>query len=201
MNVVFQVPQDIAREAIRLSQSIGSQTRALLVLDSIEYHPHITIYSPEYPQQNIDQLLHEVNAIAGKSLPFALRLDTMVTEYGYVAVQVQGSPDVSHIHAEAVKKLNPLREGHMRKEDQQGLEQCSPAQRINITQYGSPNVMGLYRPHLTLSRLANSQDAEKAMSGVIWCMKEFTVTSLAAYEMGDHGSCRTLIKDFPLSAG
>ena len=60
------------------------------------------------------------------------------------------------------------------------------------------NSMNLYFPHLTIIRLKDEPLAKTISEGIIWDIPEFTVEKIAIYKMGEHGTCRELVKEFSL---
>lgn len=74
----------------------------------------------------------------------------------------------------------------------------TPEQKENIKKYGYPDAMSLYFPHLTIIRLKDELLAKKISKDINWNISEFIVNKLAIYEMGEHGTCRKLVKEFLL---
>lgn len=59
--------------------------------------------------------------------------------------------------------------------------------------------MDLYMPHLAITALNDATLAHKIASKATWDTPSFTVNTMGIYTMGEHGTCTTLIKQFPLS--
>jgi len=51
LNTVLKLPDKVAEKAVALSHEIVKNSKAVFVLDGIQFHPHITVYSPEYPEK------------------------------------------------------------------------------------------------------------------------------------------------------
>jgi hypothetical protein len=111
------------------------------------------------------------------------------------------NPEIKRFHEEVVTKLSPLREGHLMKKYQPGADyhlKFSFKQQENIEKYGYHRAMSLYHPHLTIIRLQNELSAEMVANQLTWEIPDFVVEKLAVYAMGEHGTCRKLIQEFPL---
>ncbi len=66
---VFELPPDVLETAVDLSKKIVGNRSVFFTLDSkalypLSVHPHITIYAPEYPEHNVEQVLEETQEIA-----------------------------------------------------------------------------------------------------------------------------------------
>jgi hypothetical protein len=64
VNTAFKPPKEVVKRAIGLSRKISKNNKAVFVLDGLQYHPHITIYSPEYPAANLNKVLKVVQNVA-----------------------------------------------------------------------------------------------------------------------------------------
>jgi len=197
LNTVFQLPKNVAKAAISLSQQIGKIQDTFFTLDGLQFYPHITIYSPEYPVDNLDDIISSVGELAKSSKHLVFDAKGITTHQDFITISLEASPDVQKIHAEIVNKLNPLRAGQIREKYQQAT--YSPEQQENIKKYGYPNVLELYHPHITITRLKDEGVATKIAGGLEWVIPGFTVNKIAVYEMGKYGTCVALIKEFNLS--
>lgn len=56
--------------------------------------------------------------------------------------------------------------------------------------------MNLYRPRLTITRLKDESIVEKIAKNLKWEIPQFIVEKLAVYKMGEHGTCRELVREF-----
>lgn len=201
LNTVFKVPTQVAQKAINLSQEIAQTHKTFFVLDGINFHPHITIYPPEYPESNIDQVLNIVKEVARNSKKIKFTFKTIDNFQGSIGVCFKLSPEIQSLHEKLVKKLNPLREGHLREKYQVGSvyrKTLSSEELANIDQYGYHGVMHLYNPHLTVIRLEDESFAETISNYLRWNITEFIVDKLAIYTSGVSGTVKKFIKEFNL---
>ena len=58
--------------------------------------------------------------------------------------------------------------------------------------------MSLYFPHLTVIRLKDELLAKTISKEIRWDTPKFTADKIAIYKMGEHGTCRELVKEISL---
>lgn len=202
LNTVFELPENVKEAIIDLSKEIVKNHEALFVLDGINFYPHITIYSPEYPESNFDKVLRAVEEIAKNTKRFEFIYEKKENHEGFIGVGFNLSPEIKNIHREIVNKLNSLREGRIRDKYKMSLDDYkmtfSSEQRENIEKYGYPDAMNLYRPHLTIIRLKNEILAKEVEQNLDWKISNFIVDKIAIYTMGEHGTCKEKLAIFNL---
>jgi len=199
LNTAFKLPKDTTERVIVLSKEIGRKTEPVFILDGIQFHPHITIYSPEYPESNIDKVLKILKEIADRTTKIQLTFQEIKSHDGYIGIYFELSPEIKSLHKEIVVELNPLRHNYLREEHRLRVDyqmDFSPAQLENIAKYGYPDAMNLYRPHLTIIRLKNESLAEEIVKNIKWETPRFLIEKLALYKMGEHGTCKKLVEEF-----
>ena len=200
LNTVFNLPEDIAEKAISLSSETSKNNEAFFVLDGIQFHPHITIYSPEYPEKNLDKVLEKVAEIASKTEKVKLTLKGISSYQGFISIKFDYTEEIKKIHEGIVSELNFLREGHIREKYTTNNYKMNftQEQQENIKRYGYPGSMALYSSHLTIVRLKDERLAKAISKEIKWDIPEFTIEKIAVYKMGEHGTCRELVKTFSL---
>lgn len=200
LNIALKPPKPVAEKVIALSGELGKRFEARFVLDGIGYLPHITVYSPEYPASNLERVLDIVRDIAAGTNKIKLRSDGFEAKQGFVGVKFDLTDEIRKFHEKVVARLNPIREDHVRAK--YGAEdykmKMSPEKLANIEKYGYPNAMALYSPHLTVIRLADEKQAEDVCRELQWDIPKFEAGELGIYKMGDHGTCKELVKAFEL---
>lgn len=201
LNIVLKPPEAVTNKAIALSREVGKDNEVFFVLDGVQFYPHITVYSPKYPESNIDKVLNAVEEIANNTTSFKFWFQKVSSEQGSIVIEFNYSPAIKSFHEITVQKLNPLREGHIRKKYQEGSDyhmSFSLEQKENIKKYGYPDSMSLYSPHLTITRLKEESLAGAVLKSINWDITQFTVDKIAVYKMGEHGTCKELVKEFNL---
>ncbi len=200
LNIAFKPPKNVAEEVIALSREISQNNEASFVLDGIQFHPHITIYSPEYPEKNLDKVLEKITEIARNTEKVNLTSKGISSHQGFISVKFDYTLELKEIHEEIVLKLNPLREGHIREKDADDdyKMRFTSEQQENIKEYGYPASMSLYSSHLTVIRLKDELLAQNISEEIKWDIHQFTADKIAVYKMGEHGTCEKLVKEFTL---
>ena len=200
VNIAVKPSELVAQQAIELSQKLSDKSKTYFVLDGQNYFPHLTIYSPEFPKNKLDGVLSTIESICATTKSFESPFLDIQSHDGYVDVEVELNDSFQNLHEIIVEKLNPLREGHLREKYtvEANLAELTETQRQNIKKYGYPDVMEIYRPHLTLIRLENSDEALSLAKNIKWNTEKLTVGSVAAFTMSSHGTCSGLIKEFSL---
>jgi len=202
LNVALKVPENVAKEAIRLSKGIASREVEMFVLDGINFHPHITVYAPEHPDIKVEEVLKAAEMISKTTPQASLRFMIGESRQGYIGIRFERSNEIQKLHENIVSKLNPLRQGHIRDKYQQDNTalnmEFSDDQKRNIEAYGHSDVMSLYNPHMTIIRIGDEDRALKIAKNFEWSIAGFTVEKLAVYSMGENGTCKKLIQEFNL---
>lgn len=200
INIAFKIPNEVARVAAKLSLEISKKEKALFVLDNANFYPHVTIYAPECPADNLDEIWKKLKLVFENIRPIKFTYTGIKAEQGYIGVKANCSQEIRNIHEAIVEKINPLRGDHLREKyaKAESLEGYSKERRQNIQKYGNPDILNLYWPHMTIIRLKDEKVAEKISKEIDWTTKEFTIDTAGVYEMGENGTCVKLVKEFKL---
>jgi 2'-5' RNA ligase len=193
----------MAKAAIKLSKEISQKYEVFFVLDGINFYPHITIYSPEYPEDNLDKVLNAVEETTKDIEKIKFVFKKIKPHQGFIVIYFELSLEIKKIHEEIVLKLSPLREGRIRdkyKADDFKMT-FSPKEQKYIAKYGYANAMELYDPHSTTIRLKDELLAEKVAENLEWDIPEFIIDKIGIYRTGGHGTCIELVKEFSLKTG
>lgn len=200
VNIAIKPPQEVIEEAIKISNQIGKETEPFFILDGINFFPHITIYSPEYPDNNLDQVYKTVNEITSSTDRFVTTFTSFNSHLGYIDIALEKTEQWEKLHEAVVNKLNPYRENHVREKykSSEELSNYSEIQQKYILDFGYSEVFSAFRPHLTITRLKDEQVAKEVVDKLNLQVHSFQVKELAAYLMGSHGTCTKLIREFSL---
>jgi 2'-5' RNA ligase len=197
LNIAFRIPENVAKVAMELSREIAEKEDAYFVLDGVEYFPHITNYNIEIPEKNLEKLIEAVGKLAKEfsSVEFIFD-DNIMADTGWIAPYFERTQRLKDIHEGFIGALNILRENHIREKFMKSNEFSSDEEQENVVKFGHPWVMGLYEPHLTITRLKDNDIAEKVSKELDWKIEKFQVDSIGIFVSGEHGTCRKLIKEF-----
>ncbi len=198
LNTAFIPPREVSEKAIELGRAIGNLAETYFALDGVNFYPHVTIYPPEYPEGKVSEVLGAVEQIAKSISPARFKYRRIDSLQGYVGISFENTLEIKAIHQQIVEALNPLREGHIREKYSEYQMHFTDVQLENIEEYGYPDAMSLYDPHLTITRLKDESRTEEIISTINWNISEFTINKIGVYKSGEHGTCKELIKEFNL---
>lgn len=202
LNTTLKPPPGVAEAVIVLSKDVDKEHTAFFVLDDKHFFPHVTVYSPEYPRREQAEVLSRVEKLAASTPKLTLKYVHATSSQGYIGLQLASTDSVRSLHEQLVEKLNPLRGGRLRdkyREDASDYHvRFSAKQKENIKNYGYPGAMALYRPHMTVIRLKNEQEAQKVAEKLSWVIGEMTFVQIGVYAMGEHGTCTKELAVFDL---
>jgi len=200
VNIAIRASTSIENHLIKLSKEIGLQESTYFTLDGVNFYPHATRYSPEYPTKNLGKIFEIVERIARDFPKFSAKFSGIRFHRRFIGVELELSDEVKKLHELTVQRLNPPRDDYIREKYQrkEELERFSEEQRKNIQLYGHPDAMNLFRPHFTITRLVDERKAEELAQRLSWPIEEVVIDKLAAFKMGQHGTCKELIQEFLL---
>lgn len=123
--------------------------------------PHLSLYLCKFDKENFSKLLEKLKTIKQKS--FVISLDKITKQKNnFCLINVEPKNNLRSLHRKIVEKVNPLREGLIRKKDLQRIKDNYYSQHEidNINNYGYALVKDLYLPHITLG-VSEREDKEK----------------------------------------
>lgn len=200
INITIKPPIEVAKKAIEESRKIGNNQKALFVLDGTNYYPHITVYSIECLEENLDNIFQALEELLPELEKIKLVFTDVRRNHNFVGVHFSLSQEAINFQEKIIEKINPLRGGKIR-DKFIALSQTADLpeeKRENILKYGRPDVMNLYEPHLTISRLENNDMAEKVEREIKWEIPEFVADKIAVCQSGKNGTCVEILKEFSL---
>lgn len=200
LNVVIKPNREVEEYAIKVSKKLAEKGNVLFVLDGIDYFPHLTMYSPDFPENSYGEMVRNLRGISAKYSVFKVKFTLFDSEDGYIGINIDNNELVKSLHADIVNTLNPLRKGILREkyQDPEYVEKLSENQQKNIATYGYPAVMDEFTPHLTLIRFDNGERAKEVAKTLVWEIKDLKVEELGIFEMGENGTCTKLVNNVKL---
>jgi len=195
INIAFKAPKEVESEIIKLSQEIGKKNVSYFILDGINFYPHITIYSSVFSESNLSKILEVAGGLIKKMNNVSFKYEGVGSGQGFISLNFNCSNEIKKIHKELVEALNPLREPLTEKDLSDYNMVFNEKQRQNILDYGYPDAMDLYVPHMTIIRLKDAQVADSIAKEIKWSINDFKADNIVCYLMGDNGTCKQIIKD------
>jgi len=202
LNVIFMVDDESRKKVLNLANKIGVGREEIFHIDDKNYFAHITVYSPEFSKKNIPKIIETVEKMSKETGKLGLSIVRFSGEDGSVIIELEKTSRMKKIHETVVGALNHFRNGKIRekylnriKEKKYGKEQVEM-----IEKYGYPNVLKLYRPHLTLGRLISQEVAARVVANLNSSntLKAIEIVKMGISEMGSNGTCTNIIKEFDL---
>ena len=197
LDVVILPSREVSQKAVELSGEIAKDLSVFFTLHEQERIPHISIYQAAYPTKNISGIKTTLRDICAKSHSFPIELlKSSWEKEGWIAFDAHKSKDLSTFHQLVVEKLNPLREGNIMLSDKENLNLYSTRERENVEQYGYVLAMDLFQPHLTITRLKESN--ENIIAATVQKLEGSTFTfradTIALCTLGKHGTCVSILE-------
>lgn len=197
LNIVLLPDQQTTEQAIELSQRIATLYGVEFVLDTQQFRPHITLYQGYYPNRNLPKLRSSIADLAKQLGP------TEVSLYGSQLVldtflfwNCQKTPALQAMHQESFAAANPLREGFIAP-NVAALTDLTEEERELIQRTGGILNGVRFLPHITITRLKNPAEGQKAMEIVQKTPPiSFPVKGLYIAHLGPHGTISEIVDEF-----
>ena len=198
-NIILLPPPQVMQQAISWSKRIASDYKTNFILDAKKFYPHITLYQAALPDKNLPIVEEKLVTLVKQMKPFSVHADDFSTLVGFVFLTFVKSEALLSAHEQIVKICNPLREGENIPAEVQNLTDPTVPEFIkqSIRTYGSALAMEAYVPHITLSRLQNLSDAEKARAKLEKAEISFDVHSIHVANIGPDGTVNEMYREFP----
>jgi len=202
LNIILIVNNKSRKKVLNLASSIGVGKKEVFHIDDKNYFTHITVYSPEFPEKSTPKAIKAIEKISEEMNKFDLPVLGLNAEDGFVRINFGKIDKVVKIHETVANALNQFRNGKIREKYLNEIkeEKYSKEQVEMIQKYGCPNVLKLYRPHLTLGRLTSQEVAERVVGNLNSSndLKTVKIMGIGISEMGSNGTCTNIIKEFNL---
>lgn len=189
-DVVLIPEESVANKAIALSERLKKYD-TLFTLDNVNFFPHLSSYMLQLNDDGLNKACEELSRIAEETSSIRAIASHYHYEDNYVNVEYVKSPELIAIQTKVLERLNPLRDG-MRDKDRARLEEATGETKKNLLNFGYRSVGNLFLPHVTFTRF--TEDTEHVVK-TFPSKEEFdgNFVSLGIFEMGDNGTCITMI--------
>jgi 2'-5' RNA ligase len=200
INIAIKPPEKVAEKVMAANSETGNKYKVDFALDGINYYPHLTLYHVECPEKNLENIFQTLEKLLPKLGRIKLAFREVGREQISVSVYFSLSQEIRDFHEKIIEKINPLRDGRIRDKYRElgQVSNLTSEQKENILKYGHPELMNLYKPHITIARLEDEVTAEKAVNEIKWEASEFIVDKISVFRSGKHGTCVEIIKEFSL---
>lgn len=190
LNVVLESTEEVRAAVIGLSTRIAGAHDACFALDGHVYHPHVTLYKAVIDERRVPAVLAAAVKVARGNDSFCCTFRETSSGRGYIFVRLGCPPALRRLHEAVVREVNPLRVKGIRVRSKRAM---TPEEEQNNRQYGHPNVLNTYSPHMTITRLNDAAEADRIAKEISWTLHTFPAVSIGVYRTGVHGTCRELL--------
>ena len=199
-NVALFPSVAVGQQAIEWSKNVSTHFKTKYVLDWQTCHPHITLYQAHYPINNLAIVQESLAKVTQKFSQFDIDMQSFSALSGFVFYDAAKSTELVSLHIAVLETLNPLREGILTAADRQILTDSRVHEKIkqNIQQYAYAFAKESYTPHMSITRLVDYQEANKAKKLLQTKVMQFTAHELLLTNVGDDGTCNEIYARFPL---
>lgn len=194
-NIVLLPNTDIAQKAIVASRQLAT-LGSLFTLKDGEYFPHASLYMTQLRVADLETVKELLSAIAAQLSPLALTATRYYQAKGFIDAEYKRTATLDDLKMKVVEAINPIRDG-MREKDKVRMQTATGKARENFEKYGYPNIGELFRPHITLTRFAETEPKDALELPPIETFNG-QFTKLGLFEMGDNGTCVRKIAEFEL---
>lgn len=174
LNIAFRVPEEVAKVAMKLSEEIAEKEDAYFVLDGVNYLFHITNYSVDVLEKNVEKMFEIIEKLAEDFSPVEFVFNKRINaNLGWICVFFDCSQEIKNLHEAIVNAVSPLKKGQT-----------------------APSMADSYDPHVTITRLKDFNIAKKVASEMKWEIEKFKSDAIGIFVSGEHGTCAKLLKEF-----
>jgi hypothetical protein len=157
MEKIIGIHLDIPRNAVNIITDALRKTK-IRYPRNYSYVPHITLYLCRFPARQFPKL---VKSIASRKIPAVYLHINKVSgqkqknSKTFLSLVFRRSVPIQRLHRQIVLSANKLRGSLIRTKDQKRLKQdyFSKQEEMYLKEYGSPRVLALYKPHITLGEV------------------------------------------------
>ena len=200
INIAILPSSGVSELAIALSQKVGQNFPTEFTLNHERYMPHVTIYQAHFPLKNIPLLVNELKGITSATEPFRINMEEFTISYDtFIFWICERSQALQSLHEEVVGRTNPLREGSILPHLTQ-VTGLTEDDKIDMQRYGALGIGPGFRPHLTISRFSDFNDANAAINSLKEVNNKaiFEVKELILGYLGQSGTVNGVIETFKL---
>lgn len=193
-DIVLLPSKKITDDAIVASKQLENY-KTHFTLKYGEYYPHTSLYMVQLDTENFDAVRKILTKIANETKVVDLVAKRFHQDLGFVDVEYRRDKIIDNLQDKVVTTINPIRDG-LRKKDAERIKTATGIELENLEKYGYRSVGSEFAPHITLTRLIDTNEVANIPSDLHTFDGEFRAIGL--FEMGDNGTCIKKIFEVPL---
>lgn len=198
-NIVTVFHGIVADELIAKSREIASVVPSKIVLNTTDMLPHMTIYTTNFPQKHMSEVIQRLSQIAAQTKSFPILFNRAVIDMQTIFLNAHMTEDLYMLHERIVDSLNELRNG-LYDEGELSLIGDDERRKKSLLTYGMWAAKELYIPHSTLSRPFDSARCNDALAVVGSEVHiETVIETISLVIRGPNGTCKEILETFSLS--
>ncbi len=197
-NIVLFPPKEVEDEAIRLSQLVANNFPAEFVLSGKKLYPHLTLYQLEIPDKNLSTVKKVLLKLFKKAVTAQFQ-NYFGSENGFISWDCGINENLRYLHKKIIQALNPLRGGLVLPVKKLKYDFLTDNHFRQIREYGSSGLLEYFHPHITITRIKNGKDYQKAMKILPYkriLSVEFKQGVLG--KLSTHGTVTKIIEEYNL---
>lgn len=185
-DVVVLPDAQLAQRATAASQML-QQFDSIFILKDGEIFPHISLFMLQLEADGIAEAKETLAQIARTTAVLSLSAQRYDHTVGFVDVTYDKTSELIALQEHVIAALNSMRRG-MSSLDSERMKTAQGVALANFQTYGYKYVGELFRPHMTFTRLRETNPEAIAALGDAQVFNG-TFTKLGLFEVGDNGTC------------
>ncbi|MBU0597739.1 2'-5' RNA ligase family protein [Patescibacteria group bacterium] len=190
VDIVLLPPKEIWEWAVQLSKEIGSNSERAEFLDNTHL-PHITLVQAYVKQDDSEKINHTIEEILKHFSTLSLIVEEIISEGSWVAFRINKTEELMKLHINLVDAIQEYEQDLSRDAFILDSGEKVTDFAVNWVNNFRKNVSyNNFIPHITLGKNYEPEQMKP---------KNFTVDRLAVCHLGNHCTCRKILKEWRLS--
>jgi hypothetical protein len=199
LNIILLPDQATKKIAIELSNVLNKKVKTNFVLNGKDLIPHLTIYQAEFPNENKEKVLNEIEDMVKNIQPFTTNMGGFSsTPEGNIWWNSMFIEPMATLQKEVIKRCNTLRE-NLVLPGLENLKNKDEDYKTEIEEYGSLWLFGRYVPHISLTAVEPELIKETLKNLNFEKKISFVSEKIAIGALGNYGTVTSIIKEFPIN--
>lgn len=194
LDIVVLPPKELSSAIARAARGLKKEFSFDYLVDDKHLLPHISLYHLQIQAKDLPVVIRVLKELARTQNKITVQLGTVEAKRTIFAYPLLKSKQWQKLHEVVVRNLMDLRNGVMR-----AAFNFPPGSEDVVKKYGSPFVMELNWPHITLGRTTSADDIPSVLKIVPKAKPfKFDVTEIAIAEVNTEWQVKRIIKKIQL---
>lgn len=197
-NVVVLFDEVFTEELIKLSRFCSAKIPSKIILNKTDALPHMTLYTTNYPTNNLAKIKNKLLTLLKKFHQFPVRFSSKVIDMNTVFINADPNVELQQLHIEIVDELNPLRDDLYDKKELK-LIGDNVERKNSLLTYGMWAAKDLYVPHISVIRPFDVTQCNEVLDLLPTKIHYVTlVGQIGLVERGHDGTCKKILQTYSL---